>query len=100
MGAFSAVSRTSAVAIRTERGRVHGMGLVTGAFTASLSAGQVFGPVGFGAITDSFSVQDAFYVGGVVGIVGTLGAFYYLRKGSPQDDRAVEGITEDAQPLD
>jgi hypothetical protein len=60
----------------------------------------VFGPVGFGAITDSFSVQDAFYVGGAVGILETLGAFYHLRKGLRQDDQAVEGITEDAQPLD
>ncbi|MGA9401840.1 MFS transporter [Haladaptatus sp.] len=100
MGAFSAVSRTSAVAIRTERGRVHGMGLVTGAFTASLSAGQVFGPVGFGAITDTFRIQDAFYIGGIVGIIGTLGAFYYLQKGLQQDDEAVEGVTEDTQPLD
>ncbi len=100
MGAFSAVSRTSAVAIRTERGRVHGMGLVTGAFTASLSAGQIFGPVGFGAIKDVFSVKYAFYVGGIVGIIGTLGAFYYLRKGLRQDDEVVEDVAEDAQPLD
>jgi len=95
MGIFSAVSRTSAIAIRTERGRVHGMGLVTGAFTASLSAGQVFGPVGFGAIKDYVGLSEAFIVGGVVGLVGTVVAFYYLHEGTKQaDERVAEAVAD------
>jgi len=82
MGLSSAIARAGAVAIRTERGRVHGMGAVTGAFTAALSAGQVFGPVGFGGIIDVASLRAAFYVGGAVGLVGTALAYWYLTRGA------------------
>ncbi|MFB6141051.1 MAG: MFS transporter [Halosimplex sp.] len=82
MGVSSAISRSASVAIRTERGRVHGMGAVTGAFTASLSVGQVLGPVTFGAVVDVVSIRWAFYLGGVVGLVGTVGAYWYLRRGN------------------
>lgn len=81
MGVSSAISRSASVAIRTQRGRIHGMGAVTGAFTASLSVGQVLGPITFGAVVDVFSIQWAFYLGGVVGLVGTAGAYWYLRGG-------------------
>ena len=47
MGVFSSISRASGIAIRTERGRIYGMGAATGAFTASLSFGQVIGPLLF-----------------------------------------------------
>ncbi len=47
MGGLSAFSRASAVAIRTERGRIFGMGSVTGAFTTSMSVGQIIGPIVF-----------------------------------------------------
>lgn len=81
MGAFSAVSRASAIAIRTERGRVYGMGAATGAFTTSLSMGQVLGPVLFGVIADISSIPTAFVVGGLVGVAGTIasGAFFKFR---------------------
>jgi MFS transporter, DHA1 family, multidrug resistance protein len=79
MGIFSSVSRASAIAIRTERGRVHGMGATTGAFTASLSLGQVFGPVVFGVVVDAFSIPVAFLVGGIVGIIGTVAASIFLK---------------------
>ena len=80
MGAFSAASRASAVAIRTERGRIHGMGVVTGVFMTSISLGQVLGPVGFGAVTDWLSISASFYMGASVGLVTTFLAYFYLRK--------------------
>lgn len=80
MGLFSAIGRASAVAIRTERGRIHGMGAVTGAFTTSLSAGQVVGPVVFGLIADLLKVTDAFYIGGVIGLAGSIISYILLRR--------------------
>ena len=72
MGGFSSVSRASTVAIRTERGRIYGMGSATGAFTTSLSLGQVLGPVLFGVIADISTIPVAFLVGGLVGLTGTI----------------------------
>lgn len=83
MGVFSAISRASAVAIRTERGRVHGQGVITGAFTTSMSAGQVLGPLAFGMVVDLLDIQAAFYLGGIVGLAGTAGAYWFLRGGPP-----------------
>lgn len=79
MGVASAFARASAVAIRTERGRIHGMGAVTGAFTASLSLGQILGPLVFGVIVDWLNIPVAFLTGGVVGLTGTLFAVNFLR---------------------
>jgi DHA1 family multidrug resistance protein-like MFS transporter len=72
MGAFSSLSRASVLVIRTERGRIYGMGSVTGAFTTSLSLGQVLGPILFGVIADIYSIPVAFLVGGLVGLTGTI----------------------------
>ncbi len=79
MGVFSSVSRASAVAIRTERGRIFGMGSTTGAFTASISFGQVLGPIIFGVIADFFSIPIAFVFGGVIGLIGTTMAYIHLK---------------------
>lgn len=81
MGVFSAVSRASTVAIRTERGRYHGQGAVTGVFTAGFSAGQVLGPVGFGIIVEFFNIPDSFYFGALIGLLTTAMAYWYLRNG-------------------
>jgi len=79
MGVFSSVSRASAVAIRTERGRVHGMGAVTGAFTSSLSFGQVLGPIVFGIIADLLNLPAAFIIGGVIGLIGTVASYIFFK---------------------
>jgi MFS family permease len=84
MGLFSSVSRASAVAIRTERGRVFGMGATTGAFTASISFGQVLGPIIFGLIADVFSIPTAFVLGGVIGLIGTTIASILLKSNKIQ----------------
>ncbi len=80
MGLFSAFSRASAVAILTERGRVHGMGAANGAFTTSLSLGQVLGPLLFGLVVDYFNIPYSFYLGGIVGFLGVFLAYWSLRK--------------------
>ena len=82
MGAFSSVSRASALAIRTERGRIYGMGSATGAFTTSLSVGQVLGPVLFGVIADISSIPVAFLVGGMVGLTGTITSCIFFKSGA------------------
>lgn len=79
MGVFSSVSRASAVAIRTERGRIYGMGAVTGAFTSSLSFGQVLGPIVFGIIADIFNLPVAFIIGGVIGLIGTIASYIFFK---------------------
>ena len=84
MGIFSAISRASAIAIRTERGRLHGMGVTTGAFTTSFSLGQVLGPIVFGAVADLTNIPVAFVVGGIVGLAGTLGGAALLREAPPR----------------
>lgn len=78
-GIFSTFSRAPSVAIRTERGRLYGMGAVTGVSIAATSAGQILGPVGFGAIADLFSLPASFYFGGLAGLLTTLVAYWYLR---------------------
>lgn len=83
MGVFSAVSRASVVAVRTERGRRYGQGAVTGVYTAGLSAGQVAGPVGFGAVVPVLHVTGAFEVGAAAGILGTAAAWWLLRGPGP-----------------
>jgi MFS family permease len=82
MGAFSSVSRASALAIRTERGRIYGMGSATGAFTTSLSVGQVLGPILFGVIADISSIPTAFLVGGLVGLTGTIASVIIFKSGA------------------
>ncbi len=79
MGAFSSISRASAIAIRTERGRVYGMGAATGAFGTALSFGQVLGPILFGVIADISSIPTAFVVGGLVGLAGTIASGVFFK---------------------
>jgi MFS family permease len=78
-GIFSTFSRAPTVAVRTERGRIYGMGAVTGAAITGSSAGQVLGPIGFGAISDLFSIPASFYTGAAVGLLTTGLAYWFLR---------------------
>lgn len=80
MGGLSAFSRASAVAIRTERGRIFGMGSVTGAFTTSMSVGQIIGPIIFGFIYDFSGLSISFIIGGVVGLLGSWLSYRYLHQ--------------------
>ncbi len=86
MGGLSAFSRASAVAIRTERGRIFGMGSVTGAFTTSMSIGQIIGPIVFGFIYDYSGLSMSFIIGGVVGLIGSWLAYRYLHHNTGKMD--------------
>jgi MFS family permease len=80
MGLLSAVSRAACIAIQTERGRIHGMGAAAGAFTSSMSLGQVTGPLVLGLIVDWAAIPTAFLAAGLVGLAGALAAAYLLRQ--------------------
>jgi len=82
MGVVSALPRATTVAIRTERGRIFGMGSVSGVYITGISAGQILGPIGFGAISDAMSIPVAFYIGGLSGLVATGIGYYWLRQKS------------------
>ena len=71
------------------------MGVVTGAFTSSVSIGQVFGPLVFGAVVDLFGIQEAFYLGGGVGLIGTAGAYWFLRQRSDHPGTQTVGMRGD-----
>lgn len=86
MGLSSAFSRASAIAIRTERGRLYGMGAAIGSSTTSVSLGQVIGPFLFGLTVDFFNIPYAFYLGGIIGIFGTLAGFWFLKKQQPENE--------------
>lgn len=85
MGVASAFSRAAAIAIRTEQGRIHGMGAAIGSSTTSIGLGQIIGPLLFGLIVDFFSIPYAFYFGGIIGLLGVFFSFWLLKKvkGSP-----------------
>lgn len=88
-GIFSTFSRAPMVAIRTERGRIHGMGAVTGMSVMAMSAGQVVGPIGFGAASDLFSIPASFYFGGLISLVTVGAAYYYLRCRTGHKEEAI-----------
>jgi len=78
MGALSALSRASILAIRTELGRTHGMATLAGLHGSSFALGQMAGPMAFGAFSDLFGVGAAFPFGSAVGLVGSGLVAYWL----------------------
>ena len=80
MGAFSALSRASVLAIRTELGRTHGMGTLAGIHGSSFAMGQFAGPMACGAIADSFGLAFVFPFGSLMGLVGSTATAILLRK--------------------
>jgi len=80
MGALSAFSRASVLAIRTELGRTHGMATLAGLHGSSFALGQMVGPMAFGAISDAFGVGAVFPFGSVLGLVGSGLVVYWLRR--------------------
>jgi len=71
MGALSALSRASVLAIRTELGRTHGMGTLAGLQGGAFAAGQMLGPLLAGAVADLFGMTAVFPFGSGVGLLGT-----------------------------
>ena len=80
MGALSALSRASILAIRTQLGRTHGMGTLAGLQGGAFAAGQMIGPVASGGIVDLFGLSAVFPFGSLVGLVGTGFTIGWLRR--------------------
>lgn len=80
MGALSAFSRASVLAIRTELGRSHGMGTLAGLQGGAFAAGQMVGPLAFGAVADLVGVAAVFPFGSGVGLLGTGFVVAWLRR--------------------
>ncbi len=79
MGALSALSRASVLAIRTELGRTHGMATLAGLHGSSFALGQMIGPMAFGAVSDAFGVGAVFPFGSVIGLLGSVLVVYWMR---------------------
>jgi len=71
IGALSALSRASIIAIRTEVGRTHGMGTLAGLQGGAFALGQMVGPLAFGAVADLVGLAAVFPFGSAVGLLGT-----------------------------
>ncbi len=71
IGALSALSRASVIAIRTELGRTHGMGTLAGLQGGAFAVGQMIGPLAFGVIADSVGLTAVFPFGSGVGLLGS-----------------------------
>ncbi len=94
MGGFSVFARAASIAIRTQRGRVFGMGTTSGIFTTAVSAGQVLGPITFGIMAEIFGLSTIFIIGGAIRVLGSVAAFRYLQHGTRKElQRDTNGYT-------
>ncbi len=71
IGALSALSRASVIAIRTELGRTHGMGTLAGLQGGAFAVGQMIGPLAFGVVADYVGLTAVFPFGSAVGLLGS-----------------------------
>lgn len=89
MGAFSALGRSSLVAIRTELGRSHGMATLGGLQGSSFALGQMLGPLVSGAMVDTVGLASVFPFGSAVGLLGTALVIVWMRRWLRTDPQAV-----------
>ncbi len=80
IGALSALSRASVLAIRTELGRTHGMGTLAGLQGAAFAAGQMIGPPTSGLIADVVGLPAVFPFGTAIGLIGSGFVVMWLRR--------------------
>ncbi len=80
IGALSAFSRASILAIRTELGRSHGMATLAGLHSSAFATGQMIGPVVCGAVVDVLGLSAVFPFGSLVGVLGSIGVILWLRR--------------------
>jgi MFS family permease len=71
IGALSALSRASVLAIRTELGRRHGMGTLAGLQGGAFAVGQMVGPLAYGAVADLVGLTAVFPFGSAIGLLGS-----------------------------
>jgi len=81
MGTASALGRASVVAIRTQSGRLHGMGVLIGTQSSGFAAGQALGPVLAGVAFDLGGLSAPMYLGGSLGLLGAMIASMVLLRG-------------------
>ena len=84
IGALSALSRASVLAIRTELGRTHGMGTLAGLQGGAFAVGQMLGPLVCGVIADFFGLSAVFPFGSAIGLFGTGFVVAWLHRWSPR----------------
>jgi DHA1 family multidrug resistance protein-like MFS transporter len=90
VGALSALSRASVLAIRTELGRTYGMGTLAGLQGAAFSMGQTIGPALYGVVADTLGLFWVFPFGSTVGLLGTGLVVRWLRRWERGVTEAVE----------
>ncbi|MFO8033544.1 MAG: MFS transporter [Candidatus Bipolaricaulota bacterium] len=90
MGMASALGRASVVAIRTQSGRLHGMGMLIGTQSSGFAAGQALGPVLAGVAFDLGGLSAPMYLGGTLGLLGAVFASVVLFRGVRTELAATE----------
>jgi len=97
VGALSALSRASILAIRTELGKTHGMGALAGLHGSAFSTGQVIGPPIAGLVADGIGLFWVFPLWSLVGTVAASVAVRWFRgwqsAGGPACDESGEAAT-------
>jgi MFS family permease len=99
MGALSALSRASVLAIRTELGRTHGMATLAGLHGSSFALGQMVGPVAFGALSDALGLVSTFPIGSAVGLIGSVFVVHWMKRWTRSSAESTGGRSADGGPL-
>lgn len=84
MGAASALGRGSVIALRTELGRRHGMGVLAGVQESAFSVGQALGPSVAGAAYSWAGLAAPMYLAGALGLAGTGLSAFILASSAPR----------------
>jgi len=80
VGALSALSRASILAIRTDLGKEHGMGALAGLHGSAFSTGQVIGPPVSGLVADALGLFWVFPLWNVVGVGAAAVSLRWFRR--------------------
>ncbi len=75
----AALAMPALTAIVTIEGRELGLGTTMSVFQSAMSIGMIAGPLLSGLLVDIMGLQRIFYVGGLIGLTGTV-TFYLMEK--------------------
>lgn len=79
IGLGRAISMPAATAMTVNIGRVIGMGSSMGLFNTAMGIGILLASLISGVIMDTFGLKPIFYFAGIVGLMGTLIFYYFVR---------------------
>ncbi len=82
MGISLAIAGPSATATTVFLGKNMGMGTLISFLVTAMSAGMVLSPVILGVVMDLLDIKSAFYIAGLMGFLGALIFYYFIRKES------------------